>query len=269
MTRIADVLTASTLPALETRMLLMHALKKTRVELITHSDYILSATELETVQQLIRRRLAGEPVAYLLGEREFFGLMLHVTPDVLIPRPDSELLVELALQRAPVNSCLLDLGTGSGALAIALAHERADLQVWAGDISPGALAVAQSNARLHDCQIEFILSDWYAALPAMQWHTIVSNPPYIVQHDPHLTQGDLRYEPIDALTDHADGLSAYRLLLDGAGTRLLPGGWLLVEHGYHQAEDVRALFACHPFEQIQSWRDLGGIERVTGGQLIK
>ncbi|PRC94236.1 peptide chain release factor N(5)-glutamine methyltransferase [Solimicrobium silvestre] len=257
---------AGTLPALETRLLMMHVLNKTRIQLITQADYELSDSELNALQLLIDRRVQGEPIAYLIGQREFFGLMLQVTPDVLIPRPDTELLVELGLQYAPPNSTVLDLGTGSGAIAIALAHQRADLQVWACDISQAALAVAQNNAVTHQCKITLLKSDWYAQLPDMQWQTIVSNPPYIVQHDPHLSQGDLRFEPINALTDHADGLSAYRQLIAGAVSRLTEDGWLLLEHGYDQAQAVRALLTEHQFINVQSWCDIAGIERVSVGQ---
>lgn len=264
---IGKQLAATQLPALEARMLLMHVLNKTRIQLITQSDYELSSSELDTYQSLVQRRIHGEPIAYLTGQREFYGLGLHVTPDVLIPREDTELLVDLALQHAPEQASVLDLGTGSGAIAVSLAHERPDLQVWACDISSAALAVAQRNAGLHQCQIQFALSDWYAGLPEMKWHTIVSNPPYIERNDSHLSQGDLRFEPVDALTDHADGLTAYRTLIAGAPQRLLAHGWLLLEHGYDQAQAVRALLATQGFTQIQSWRDINGIERVSGAQL--
>jgi len=246
----------------------MHALNKTRVELITQADYVLTDTELRALEQLFERRIQGEPIAYILGQREFFGLDFHVTPDVLIPRPDTELLVELSLRFAPPDSELLDLGTGSGAIAIAVAHQRPDLTVWAADISPAALTIARQNAATHHCPIHFIESDWYQHLPARLWHTIVSNPPYIVAGDRHLTQGDLRFEPINALTDHADGLSAYRELIAGAGKHLISGGWLLFEHGYDQAQAVRDLLQSAQFQQVQSWQDIAGIERVSGGKFI-
>ena len=158
----------------------------------------------------------------------------------------------------------LIFGGFSGAIAVALAQQRADLQVSAVDISAAALVVARSNAVLHGCHIAFYQSDWYAAVPAGTWQMIVANPPYIVQHDPHLTAGDLRFEPIDALTDHGDGLSAYRTIIAGAAARL--HGWLLMEHGYHQAEQVRALLSAAGFTEVQSWRDLAGIERVSGAR---
>lgn len=246
-------------------MLLMHVLKKTRVELITQSDYPLSETELATYLDLCQRRERGEPVAYLTGHREFFGLPLKVSADVLIPRPDTELLVELGISHAPPGSNLLDLGTGSGAIAIALARQRPDLQIWATDISAAALSVAKDNALTHACQIEFAESNWFAELPDRQWQTIVSNPPYIERDDPHLEQGDLRFEPIDALTDHADGLTAYRQIIHGATTRLTQGGWLLLEHGYDQAQSVRDLLVSNGFTGVRSWTDIAGIERVSGG----
>jgi len=269
MQSIARQLSATPLPAMEARILLMHVLGKTRIQLITQSDTLLTDVELRTYQTLVQRRIDGEPIAYLTGQREFYGLNLTVTPDVLIPRADTELLVDLALQYTPQHSTLLDLGTGSGAIAVAIAQQRSDLQLWACDISAAALKVAQSNADRYasPCAIQFVLSDWYAGLPERQWHTIVSNPPYIRQNDSHLSQGDLRFEPQNALTDHADGLSAYRTLISGAPQRLMAGGWLLLEHGYDQAQAVRALLAAQPFTQIQSWRDLAGIERVSGAQL--
>lgn len=254
-------------PVSEIRLLMMHALHKTRIQLITEDDYVLTEEEADTVRALVQRRIDGEPIAYLTGQREFFGLSLQVTPDVLIPRPDTELIVELSLRFAPRHSALLDLGTGSGAVAVAVAHERADLQVWASEISPAALAVARRNAETHGCQIHFFESDWYDGLPDMRWQTIVSNPPYIARQDPHLSQGDLRFEPVNALTDHADGLSALRKIIHGATTRLGTQGWLLLEHGFDQALSVRTLLAEQHFTHIQSWRDIAGIERVSGGQL--
>jgi release factor glutamine methyltransferase len=260
------------LDKLELRMLLMHATGKSRIQLITHSDQSLTTAVREHLLTLISRRLAGEPVAYILGEREFFGLSFVTSPAVLIPRADTELLVELALQHAPPNSRLLDMGTGSGAIAISIAHERDDLAVSALDISADALAIATQNAarllpadRLQ--RFELMQSDWFSALGQQRFNTIVSNPPYIEQHDPHLSQGDLRFEPLSALTDHADGLSAYRHIVSTAKQYLSADGWLLMEHGYDQADAVRALLQQHQYTEVQSWRDLAGIERVSGGKL--
>ena len=266
--RIADSQSASPLDALETRMLLMHVLGLSRVQLITQSEQPLSADQAERLNQLILRRVNGEPMAYILGEREFYGLDFYVTPDVLIPRPDTELLVELALQYAPKQSRLLDLGTGSGAIAIAVAQQRPDLTVLALDVSPAALKIAEKNAARHLAagRVQLIQSDWYSAIAGQQFATIVSNPPYIVKDDQHLSQGDLRFEPLNALTDHADGLSAYRQIITGAGKHLAEGGWLLMEHGYDQSSAVQELLSAEGFSEIQSWPDLAGILRVSGGK---
>ena len=264
---IAQCQSASPLDALETRMLLMHALGLSRVQLITQSDKILDAEQAQRLNALLLRRINGEPMAYIIGEREFFGLNFYVTPDVLIPRPDTELLVELGLHYAPQASRLLDLGTGSGAIAIAIAQQRPDLQITAIDVSPAALNIAARNAARHlpPNSITLLQSDWYNALTDQQFATIISNPPYIVKDDQHLSQGDLRFEPINALTDHADGLSAYRQIISGAKIRLTKNGWLLMEHGYDQSQAVQELLAAHGFSEVQSWPDLAGILRVSGG----
>lgn len=267
---VAEALRNAPLPMLENRILIGHALQLTRIQLITLSERLLSADEAAQLSALFRRRLQGEPIAYLVGEREFFGLAMHVTPAVLIPRPDTELLVELALERLPQRGQALDLGTGSGAIAVVIAHMRPDVAMTALDVSQDALDVAASNAQRHGAKVDFLRSDWYAALgDAAQPYLdlIVSNPPYIVAGDAHLSQGDLRFEPITALTDHADGLSALRIIIDGASAYLKPDGWLLMEHGYDQSEAVRKLLAQRGFAEVQSWRDLAGIERVSGGKL--
>jgi release factor glutamine methyltransferase len=262
---IAEVLAQSSLDALDTRVLLCHALGLTRVQLITRADHLLTDTEAARLEALLARRAAGEPVAYLTGEREFYGLPFQVTPAVLIPRPDTELLVELACERLPRDGRVLDMGTGSGAIAVAIAHARPDAQASALDASAAALEVARGNAARNSVQVEFLQSDWYAALLLSQrrFDMIVSNPPYIVAGDRHLSEGDLRFEPVDALTDHADGLSALRTIVAGAPAFLAPGGWLLMEHGYDQAQAVRALL--QGWDEVQSWRDLAGIERASGG----
>lgn len=255
------------LPQLEVRMLLTHVVQLTRVQMITQSDRILNAEEAQQLDALCARRIAGEPIAYLLGEREFYGLALQVDPCVLIPRPETELLVELALQQLPPNGRVLDMGTGSGAIAVAIAHTRPDAEVWALDASLPALQVAQGNATRHSVHIRLLHSDWFAAINGERFDLIVSNPPYIVAGDRHLGEGDLRFEPIDALTDHADGLSALRTITARAVSHLTADGWLLMEHGYDQAQPVRALLDAAGFGKVQSWRDLAGIERVSGGQI--
>lgn len=266
-TSIAEVLRNPPLDPLEARILLSQALRFSHVQLITRSDHRLTVAEAASVTQLFSRRAAGEPIAYIVGEREFFGLPLCTTPDVLIPRPETELLVELALERLPAGARAIDLGTGSGAIAIAMAHARADVDVTALDASGAALAVAERNAERHRLTIRFLQSDWYGALSDERFDLIASNPPYIVAGDPHLSEGDLRYEPLDALTDHGDGLEALRAIIAGAPAHLRPGGWLLVEHGYDQAGRVRELMTARGLHDSQSWRDLAGIERVTGAHL--
>jgi release factor glutamine methyltransferase len=257
------------LDPLENRILLCHATGLTRVQLITRADQPVTADEAAHLAELVRRRLAGEPIAYLVGKREFFGLDFEVSDAVLIPRPDTELIVELALERLPPGaSRLLDMGTGSGAIAVALAHSRPDAAVTALDVSAAALALAGRNAAANGARVEFLRSDWFGALDGgRRFELIVSNPPYIAAGDAHLVQGDLRFEPVGALTDHADGLSALRLIADGAPGFLVDGGWLLMEHGYDQAAAVRALLARRGFADVQSWQDLGGIERVSGGRI--
>lgn len=268
---LAEALRSAPLDPLENRILIGHALQLTRIQLITRSERQLTTDEAAQLNALFRRRLQGEPIAYIVGEREFFGLAMQVTPDVLIPRPDTELLVELALERLPQHGKALDMGTGSGAIAVAIAYTRPDVAMTALDVSEGALKVAAGNAQRHGAKVEFLRSDWYTALgdaTAPYLDLIVSNPPYIVAGDAHLSQGDLRFEPVGALTDHADGLSALRIIIDGAATYLKPGCWLLMEHGYDQSDAVRKLLEQRGFAEVQSWRDLAGIERVSGGRII-
>jgi release factor glutamine methyltransferase len=255
------------LDPLENRILLCHALGIGRVALITQSERTLTADEAARLEALVQRRLGGEPIAYIVGEREFYGLPFTVTPAVLIPRPDTELLVELAIERTPVRGQVLDMGTGSGAIAVSIAHTRRDAQVTALDLSDDALAVAAQNAARNQASVTFLRSDWYGAVARRRFHVIASNPPYIADGDPHLAQGDLRFEPRGALTDDRDGLSCLRTIVAGAHAHLEPGGWLLMEHGYDQAAQVRELLAQAGFSQVQSWCDLAGIERVSGGQL--
>ena len=264
---IAALLKSAPLDPLETRILIMHALQLSRVQLITCSDRLLTQEEAQRLTALFRRRIQGEPIAYIVGKREFYGLDFAVSPAVLIPRPETELLVDLALERLPQNGRVLDMGTGSGAIAVAIAHSRPDASVTALDASRDALEIARLNASAHGVAVDFLLSDWYAAVAGQRFDVIVANPPYIVAGDAHLSQGDLRFEPLAALTDHADGLSALRSIVAGAAAHLESGGWLLVEHGYDQAESVRELLALQGFDEVQSWRDLAGIERASGGAM--
>lgn len=263
---IDSLLKGAPLDPLETRILLSHALQLSRVQLVTQAEHALSAEEAQRLSALYLRRINGEPIAYIVGEREFYGLSFEVNPDVLIPRPDTELLVELALERVPKNGHVLDMGTGSGAIAIAIAHTLPDVSVTALDVSEAALQLARRNASRHRVHVNFMHSDWYDALTDQRFDVIVANPPYIVSGNPHLSQGDLRFEPIDALTDHADGLHALRTIIGGAARHLSPDGWLLLEHGYDQAGAVRELLDSQKFHEVQSWQDLAGIERVSGGQ---
>ncbi|MES2317242.1 MAG: peptide chain release factor N(5)-glutamine methyltransferase [Pseudomonadota bacterium] len=263
---IGAVQAALPLEPLENRILLCHALGITRVGLITQSERALTASEASTLNALVARRLQGEPIAYIVGKREFFGLDFCVTDAVLIPRPDTELLVELALERLPPRGRALDMGTGSGAIAVAIAHTRRDAAVTALDVSETALEVARANAAANGAAVRFLHSDWFAALGSDIFDLIASNPPYIADGDVHLSQGDLRFEPVGALTDHADGLSALRTITAGALAHLAPQGWLLMEHGYDQAAQVRSLLSEHGYSEVQSWRDLAGIERASGGR---
>ncbi|MTV39000.1 peptide chain release factor N(5)-glutamine methyltransferase [Duganella radicis] len=265
---IASLQRQSVLDALDNRVLLCHALGLNRIALITQSERVLTDEEAQRYHALVQRRVAGEPIAYIVGRREFFGLPFEVNNAVLIPRPDTELLVELAMDRLPAKGRVLDMGTGSGAIAVSLAHTRKDAEVTALDVSQDALAVARRNAAANNVRVTFLQSDWYAALAdTAPFDVIASNPPYIANGDRHLSEGDLRYEPVGALTDHADGLSALRIIISGAPRHLKPQGWLLMEHGYDQAEAVRALLTEADYAEVQSWRDLAGIERVSGGRL--
>ncbi len=253
------------LAPLEARILIAHALQWSRVQLVTRSQDSLDASQISAIDALFRRRESGEPIAYIIGVREFHGLEFEVTPAVLIPRPETELLVELANERLPESGRALDLGTGSGAVAVTLAHLRPDAQVTATDLSVDALQVAERNAARHQSKVNFIRSDWYRQIDGV-FDLIVSNPPYIAAGDPHLSQGDLRFEPASALTDDADGLRDIAAIISGAPQHLKPGGWLLLEHGYDQATSVRELFEDSGWADIGSWRDLAGIERVSGAR---
>jgi len=256
-------------PRLDAEILLAHALAKSRAWLYAHGDDQLDVDVQRSFSGLLELRRQGQPIAYLTGRREFWSLTLSVNADTLIPRPETELLVELALQRIrpEAPSRVLDLGTGSGAIALAIARERAQAQVQAVDANARTLAMAEKNsAKLNLHNVSFLRSDWYSALACGRYDVIVSNPPYIAEGDPHLQQGDLRFEPRMALASGVDGLDAIRIIVDQASTHLLPNGWLLVEHGHEQGEAVRALFATAGFSLIETAPDLEGRERVTQGQ---
>lgn len=254
---------------IEVQMLLRSVLKVSRAYLLAHPERELDEAENAAYRALLQRRMAGEPMAHILGEREFFGLNLKVTPATLIPRPETELLVELALERLPQRSGIraLDLGTGTGAVALSIAHARPDVEVVAVDASAAALEVAGENAqRLELHNVSFLHGDWFSALAGQSFDLIVSNPPYIAAGDEHLTQGDVRFEPISALVSGADGLDDIRQIAGGACAHIHPGGWLLLEHGYGQAATVRGLLLAAGWGAVFSARDLSGIERVTGGR---
>lgn len=256
--------------SLEAQMLLRESLGGvSRAWLISHEEQALTTEQQERFDALIARRLQGEPIAYMLGHREFYGLDLNVTPDVLIPRPDTETLVEAALRHIPQNQpCrILDLGTGSGAIAIAIALQRPHALVTAVDQSQAAVEVASANAtRLGATKLRVIQSDWCEALGGEHFDVIVSNPPYIASADPHLTQGDLRFEPISALASGADGLDDIRRIIPQARHHLTPGGWLMFEHGYDQADRVGKLMQAANFDAVSHAADLAGIQRVTMGR---
>lgn len=255
---------------IEIQCLLQQVLNVPRAWLLAHSEHYPNETEQIRYHELLQRRLRGEPVAYLLGEREFFGLMFKVTPATLIPRPETELLVELVLPRIPQQGLcrVLDLGTGSGAIALALAHARPDVEVLGCDASTTALAVAHANAQqLAIANAAFIHSNWFEAFTAQKFNIIVSNPPYIAAGDPHLARGDVRFEPISALVSGGDGLHDIRHIAAHAPDYLEPGGWLLLEHGYDQAAQVRELLQQAGFDVVFSACDLAGIERVSGGRI--
>ena len=250
-------------------MLFAHALARDRVWLVSHSDDAIDDGLRAKADALFARRRAGEPVAYLLGEREFWGLALEVSPAVLIPRPETELLVELALERLPANreAGVLDLGTGSGAIAIAIAAERPRARVTAIDASEQSLAVARSNIARHGERVRLLQSDWFVALGDERFDLIVSNPPYIAGADAHLGEGDLRFEPKNALTPGASGMEAIEAIAVAAPVHLAPGGWLLIEHGWDQRAACIELFTRLGFSEVADHDDLAGVPRVIAGRL--
>jgi release factor glutamine methyltransferase len=268
---IAELLAQSGLPPLEARMLLERVLGKTRAWLIAHADEAADAEAGQAFAALAGRRRQGEPIAYILRKREFHGLEFEVNRAVLIPRPETELLVELALARIAADGPVrvLDLGTGSGAIAVTLAQARPQARLTAVDVDYAALTVARANAKRHGVSVRFFCGDWFGPLAGETFDLIVSNPPYVAAEDPHLSLGDLRYEPQRALVGGADGLDCIRAIVAKAPAHLRRDAWLLFEHGYDQAAACRALLEAGGYREVQSWPDLAGILRVSGGRAAR
>jgi release factor glutamine methyltransferase len=271
MSSIRELLAAARLPGdtgrIDAELLLGHSLGKTRSYLYTWPEQDVGAAEEAHFSALLAARRAGEPIAYLTGRREFWSLDLQVDRNVLIPRPETEVLVAWALAlELPVDAAISDWGTGSGAIALALASERPGWTILATDESSAALAVAETNgARLGLANVHFVLADWGSGMAADSLDLVVSNPPYVAADDPHLGEGDLRFEPQSALVSGPEGLESLRRIAKDAARVLRPGGWLLLEHGHDQAGVVADLLAAEGFTAIECRRDLAGIERVSGG----
>lgn len=263
----ALALAAGRIELVDARVLLREAAGCSTATLLAFPERALAADAGQRFCDWLERRAAGEPVAYLVGYREFYGRDFRVTPATLIPRPETELLVEVALEklRDQATPRIVDLGTGSGAIAVTLCLERPDAKVMAVDVSADALAVAAENAERLGAPVRLRFGSWYAPLAGERFDLVVSNPPYVADGDPHLGQGDLRHEPPGALASGADGLDDIRLIVDGAPHHLLPGGYLMLEHGYDQAEAVRGLLHARDFTEVGSYADLAGIARVTLG----
>ena len=266
---VAEMLRIPDVDPMDARALLRAALGVSHAFLVAHPGQALTGAQRERYLAWIERRRAGEPVAYLTGEREFYSLAFKVTPAVLIPRPETETLVEAALERIPADAPrrVLELATGSGCIAVVIALQRPRTRVTATDASSAALAVARENAARHGADIEIVESDWFAALSGRRFQLIVCNPPYVAERDPHLAEGDLRFEPGAALFGGADGLSCIRLIVAQSRAHLEPGGALLIEHGYDQGARCRALLEQASFREVASRRDLSGIERVSWGRV--
>jgi release factor glutamine methyltransferase len=273
MSEVRDALAAATRrlgERADAELLLLHVLHKPRSWLFTHADDALDMDVQTAYEALLDRREAGEPVAYVTGRRGFWTLELEVTPATLIPRPETELLVELVLQRLPpdFSGRVADLGTGSGAIALAIARERPRAQVVATDASTAALEVAKRNAQRHAIgNVDFVHGDWLLPLAGKRFELIASNPPYIEAADPHLARGDLRFEPASALASGSDGLDDIRRIVDGARRHLDPSGWLLLEHGWNQGAAVRALLLHAGYVQISTMQDIERRDRVSGGRV--
>ena len=260
---VQEALRTSGIDAREARRLLAAATGRSEASVLAHPEKTLLEKEKRRFLEMAARRAAGEPVAYILGRKEFYGLELDVDAAVLIPRPETELLVDLALARNPQS--VLDVGTGSGAIALAIKCHRPQARVVATDTSAAALEVARRNALRFNLEVELRLGRWFEPVAGERFEAIISNPPYVVVGDPHLAA--LPYEPRIALLGGADGLDGFRVLAREAPAHLLPGGWLLVEHGEGQHEAVRGLLEAAGLETTESWPDLAGIPRVSGGKL--
>ena len=255
--------------SLEAELLMEEICGVSRSRQFSHADDQLSEDKVELYKRALERRLSGEPLAHIIGRRGFWDVDLRITPDVLIPRPDTEILVEQALQRIPHDAGwqIADLGTGSGAIAIAIARERPQCELTATDTSPAALAIARGNSiELGVNNINFVAGSWGQPLETQRFDMILSNPPYIRTDDPHLVEGDLTAEPQQALVSGSDGLDDIRQIITDSTTCLKPGGWLLLEHGFEQASEVVGLLQQHDFNEIFTEKDYGGNDRVTGGK---
>lgn len=261
-------LTESESPRRDAEILLGFITGKARTFILAFGETVLTTAQEQQLDELLSRRVRGEPVAHLVGEREFWSLPLRVSPVTLIPRPDTECLVEQALARMPDEPCaVLDLGTGTGAIALALASERPDCSVIALDLIPEAVELARENAdRLGITNIRVLQSDWFSVLNSQRFSIIVSNPPYIDREDPHLAQGDVRFEPLSALVADNHGLADLHTLITSSRQHLEPGGWLLLEHGWQQAQQVRQLFSAAGFAEVETCQDYGGNDRLTLGR---
>lgn len=258
-------------PRIDASVLLCHVLDKPSSYLYTWSDNALTEDEEAAFNTLLARRKAGEPVAYIIGYRDFWSLRLNVEPSTLIPRPDTERLVELALERLPQGEGrVLDLGTGTGAIALAIASERKDITVTGVDLRAEAVALAAKNGLENGINnAQFMQSSWFSNVPAQRFSMIVSNPPYIDPEDPHLSQGDVRFEPKSALVADDHGLADIRTICQKSPEYLIDGGWLLIEHGYDQGEAVRTLFSGAGFIDVETQHDYAGLDRVTLGRFVR
>jgi len=265
---IGELVRDSGLPRPEAELLLCAFMGCERAYLIAHREDAIDPFDADRARDWFARRRFGEPIAYITARREFYGIALRVTPDVLIPRPETERLVDLALERVAANASArgLDLGTGSGAIAVALARERTGLRITATDVSAAALAVARENARCQGVKIEFVRSDWFANLELELFDLIVSNPPYVRAGDEHLELGDVRFEPRIALVGGDSGLDCIERIAGQARARLRPGGWLILEHGYDQRNSCLELFRKLGYLETEDFDDLAGIPRVCAGR---